>query len=714
MGRLRQILSYLVVCLGLMAGAMPVMAAESQPVTSSRDVATLVTDRDAVGPDQSLKVGLHLKLQPGWHTYWSNPGDAGEAPTLKVTAQGGATGQSDAIAFPTPVRISEGGLMSYAYVGDVVLPEKMVLHGAGGTTLKAHAEWLVCANTCVPESGDFTLALPGAASAPGPGAQAPLFDKAEAAMPQPSPFKAQFSAEGRLTLSGAGLGKAAVANAWFMPAKPGVIDQVAPQPLTVSDGALSLQLKWADGAKAPNALAGIVVIHDPAGQSSAVTITAAPAGGPAPARAPQGAAASARVAPAAVPTHAIGWLRMAAFAFLGGLILNLMPCVFPVLAMKAFAVVRMGGSARREALQSAAAYSVGVMGSFALLGGLLIALRAAGAAAGWGFQFQSPAFVVGVCWLLFIMALNLLGVFEVTTRLGQDVMPRHGLGGDVLTGLLAVIVASPCTAPFMGVAIAGALGGPVWGAIMVFLVMGFGLALPYVVIAGVPAIARRLPKPGAWMEVLRQFLAFPLLATCVWLLWVADVQAGASVMVLAAAGGVVLALAAWLFGMAQRQAIVSGPSPGVVVARVLSAAAFVLAVAGLVRLAMMPVQSTAAPSPAASQNRVAFSPDALEKARAAGKPVFVDMTAAWCITCMVNERVALDTSGVQAAFAKKGVVYMKGDWTNRNAKIGNYLRAHGREGVPLYVYYAPGQEGKVLPQVLTPSLVEGTLGVSHG
>ncbi|MBU2655231.1 protein-disulfide reductase DsbD family protein [Acidomonas methanolica] len=661
-----------------------VLAAESSPVVSARDVATLVTNRDAAGPDQTLSVGLHLKLKPGWHTYWLNPGDAGEAPTLKVTASGGQTGMSGALHFPTPVRIADGGLMSYAYVGEVTLPATLALHGTGGTTLKAHAEWLVCANTCVPESGDFTLDLPGAARDPGPGAQEPLFAQAMAAMPQPSPFTARFAPDGGLTLTGAGLSPETAKQAWFMPSVPGVIDQVAAQSLHVSDGRLTLTLKWLQ--RAPKTLSGIVVIRDASGQGSALWIDAGPGG--------------------AVPRDGGALPRLLGLAFLGGLILNLMPCVFPVLAMKAFSVVKIGGVARRRALMSAGAYAAGVMGSFAALGGLLLALRAAGAAAGWGFQFQSPVFVVGVCWLLLIMALNLLGAFEVTTRLGQDVPPRHGLAGDALTGLLAVVVASPCTAPFMGAAIAGALGGPVWGALAIFLAMGLGLAFPYVLIAGVPAIAARLPRPGAWMDVLRQFLAFPLLATCVWLLWVAEVQGGAAIMVLAAGGGVALGLACWLFGLAQRKAMLAGATPGVMLARGLALLIVVGALAGLGRVATLP---TAAMQPGKSDGVVAFSLEALATARAAGKPVFVDMTAAWCITCMVNERVALDAPSVRRAFAQRGVVFMKGDWTNRNGTISAFLHEHGREGVPLYVYYPPHGDGQVLPQVLTPGVVAHVL-----
>jgi len=333
----------------------------------------------------------------------------------------------------------------------------------------------------------------------------------------------------------------------------------------------------------------------------------------------------------------------------------------------------------------------------------MIVLRSVGSAAGWGFQFQSPIFVVGVAWLLVMMALNLLGVFEVTLgRIGQDVTPRHGIWGDMLTGLLAVIVATPCTAPFMGAAIAAALSGPAWAGLALFLAMGFGLASPYVAIATIPFLARHMPKPGAWMAVLKQALAFPLLGTAVWLFWVACVQRGAMILPVGLGGAVALGFVAWLFGTTQRQAMLKGATPGVIVGRVLAVVVLVLAGIGLARID----NGVAASAPAearAEAGSVAYSPDRLARLREEGKPVFIDMTAAWCITCMVNERVALQAAPVQKAFEAQGITYMKGDWTNRDESISAYLRAHGRDGVPLYVYYAPHKEGVVLPQILTVS-----------
>ncbi len=696
-----------VVLILLAFGSAPAFAAESTPVTSAHDTATLVTDRDSVTAGGDLHVGLRLQLKPGWHTYWLNAGDAGEPPTLKTTASGAMTGQSESISFPTPVRISEGGLMSYAYTGDVLLPQTLKLEGkAGEVTLKAHAEWLVCAATCVPESGDFSLTLPSGNAAPNSAAEGPLFVKAAQASPMPSPFAATTTSDATLTLSGQGLSGESVSRAWFMPSVTGVIDQVAPQKLEVSQGKVSLGLHWIDAAYKPTTLDGIVVLQDQAGQQTALWVSTSPGTEAAGQRAGAGVTlpVAGEASSAAAPSHTALW-QLVIFAFLGGLILNLMPCVFPVLAMKAFSLARLGGSHRHEQISSALAYMTGVMGSFAALGVAMIVLRSVGSAAGWGFQFQSPVFVLGVAWLLVMMALNLLGVFEVTAgRLGQDVTPRHGIWGDMLTGLLAVVVATPCTAPFMGAAIAAALGGPAWAGLMLFLAMGFGLASPYVAIATIPFLARHMPKPGAWMAILKQVLAFPLLGTAVWLFWVACVQRGAMILPVGLGGAVALGLAAWLFGLTQRQAMIRGATPWVVIGRAVAVIVVLLAGASLVRVAD---SEAASPSFVAhSENGVvAYSPDRLASLRDAGKPVFIDMTAAWCITCMVNERVALQAAPVQKAFAARGVTYMKGDWTNRDETISAYLRAHERDGVPLYVYYAPHKEGVILPQILTVSEV---------
>ncbi|MBV8578967.1 MAG: thioredoxin family protein [Acetobacteraceae bacterium] len=391
--------------------------------------------------------------------------------------------------------------------------------------------------------------------------------------------------------------------------------------------------------------------------------------------------------------------RMLGFAFLGGLILNLMPCVFPVLAMKAVSIA--SGTARGEVRAHAISYTAGVLVTFAALGAVLAGLRATGAAAGWGFQFQSPIFVAAMCWLLFGVGLNLSGVFQVGggfTGAGQRLAGRGGHIGSFFTGLLAVLVATPCTAPFMGAAVAGALAAPSLVMVLVFLAMGVGLAAPYLVLAAVPALARLAPRPGRWMEVFKQALAFPMYAASAWLLWVISQEAGPPGVLATAAGFVLLGFAAWVAGVAETAA-----ARGKRLARSAALAATLCA------LAVLGGMGTVASSPTfvqAESGAEPFSTKRLAALRAEGRPVFVNMTAAWCVTCLLNERIAIATSPVQRAFEQYGVAYLKGDWTNQDPEITRFLREHNRDGVPLYLYYPPGgRAAEVLPQILTESML---------
>ncbi|MBS1001758.1 thioredoxin family protein [Acetobacter persici] len=696
---------------GLTGAWQQARAAESAPVsTTGHSVATLITDTDTTDGRAPLHVALRLKLQQGWHTYWRNPGDAGEAPAVTVTADGGATGKASTIIWPTPHRIPDASLMSYAYTGDVVLPMALALQPAaaqpsGPTTLKAHASWLVCENVCVPEEADLSVTLqPGPAH---PSAEAPLFAAAADATPVPSPYAATVAADGVLSVTGHGLSARSVQDAWFMPDQQGLIDQAAAQNFAAQDGGLTLHLKRLPDFAANQPLSGVLVLKDAAGSERALALSASPV-----AAAAQGASEAASSSFTGKLAQA-GFLQQVAFAFLGGLILNLMPCVFPILAMKALSLARLGKAERRTQVTSAACYSLGVMVTFLALGGVMMGLRVAGAAADWGFQFQSPLFVTLVTWLLFAMALNLLGVFEfMPVTAGSSLSTHaHGHWHDVVTGILAVVVATPCTAPFMGVAIAGALSGPPAMGLIVFAAMGLGLAAPYLLLTTVPGLAARLPKPGAWMQYLRQFLAFPLLGSCVWLLWVAALEGGASIVLLLATGLVLLGFAAWMYGVAQVKLIQQGHTRA-------STALHGLALLGLLgALALVPALRHQSAAPATSGSLTSglpkgtepFSEARLKELHAAGKPVFVDMTAAWCITCLVNEKVALDIPGTQAALAARGVTVLRGDWTNHDPAISAFLKAHGRDGVPFYLYVPANGPEVVLPQILTPGLVTSTI-----
>ncbi len=672
----------------LLAGG-PTFAAESAPVRSARATVSLVSDTDAYAPGTPLRLALRFQLAPGWHIYWRNPGDAGAPPELKPTLPEGA--QAGQIEWPVPARIAEGPLMTYGYTGEVLLPFTLSPPPTGGTlAIRAHATWLVCADICVPEGGDFRLDLP--AGTPKASAAAPLFAAASLRMPRPSPFPARIAADGRLYVDAAELSPTHVRAAWFLPEQPGLIRAAAGQTLSFPARGLVLGLTPDTGFRANAVLPGVLVVRDAGGSESFLALSAEP--GPAPSS----------VAPPA-------WAETLVFAFLGGLILNLMPCVFPVLAMKALALGKLAEAQHRTVIAHVGAYTAGVLAAFAALGGTLLALRAGGAASGWGFQFQSPAFVVAMAWLLFAVGLNLSGVFEVGgawAGLGQRLAGRGGHFGSFFTGLLAVAVATPCTAPFMGAAIAVALAAPAAIGIGVFLVMGLGLASPYLVLALLPGLARRLPRPGRWMVVLKQALAFPMYGAAAWLVWVVSQEAGSAGVLAAAIGLVLLGFAGWALGVAAEA------SP-----RARRAARASALAAALGALALLPGVATVvagADAPLrAGEGAEPFSAARLAALRAEGRTVFVNMTASWCISCLVNEHVALSPPAVRAGFRDRRVAYLKGDWTRQSPEITAYLHQFGRDGVPLYVVYRPGTEQpEVLAQILTESAVLAAIGDGAG
>ncbi|WP_371734241.1 protein-disulfide reductase DsbD family protein, partial [Acidisphaera sp. S103] len=634
---------------------------------SKRAVATLVTETDAMQPGQSFRVALRLRLADGWHTYWKNPGDAGVPPDLTIA---GVT--QSAIDWPTPGRVAEGPVMTYAYTGEVLLPVTVT---AKTGTLKAHADWLVCKDICVPEEGDFSLTLP--VGTPGPSAQAGLFAAHDRSIPRASPWTARISPDGTLFVQGPELTPATVTDAWFIPDQPDRIQDDAAQPLSVRTGGFTLSLKPAKGFQAADGLSGVLSVRDRAGMQTDVVVNAVPGPPPAPAMPPLG--------------------QILVFAFLGGLILNLMPCVFPILAMKAVGLARHAGQGRRHAI----AYTVGVLVTFVALAAALLAARTAGTAAGWGFQFSSPVFVAGMTWLLFAVGLNLSGVFQVGASLagaGSGLADRHGMAGSFFTGLLAVLVATPCTAPFMGVAVAAGLAAPPAVTMLVFAVMGLGLAAPYVALASMPGLARLMPRPGRWMEVLKQALAFPMYGAAAWLVWVVSQEAGPNGVLATAAGLVLVGFAGWVFGTTQASSLQPRRF-----GQTVAAVSVLVALAVLSGIATVPVGGAAE---ALGSNAEAFTPQRLADLRSAGKPVFVNMTAAWCVTCLVNERVAIGTDQVRKAFAADDVTYLKGDWTRQDPAITAFLRQNGRDGVPLYVFFpADGGQPEVLPQILT----EGTV-----
>ncbi len=539
--------------------------------------------------------------------------------------------------------------------------------------MSVHAEWLACKDVCVPEEADLALVLPP--GLPVSAEQAGLIAAALARVPTSAPFVATVTAGGTLALLGSGL-PGDVTAAEFFPLSSGMVERAPARVIASGRDRVTLRIDPSPGN--PQAVtSGVVAITSKSGIVSAYTVSPEPV-------------TELQPAPLILP--------LLLFALAGGLLLNLMPCVFPILAMKAIAVARLSGSQTRQVRAEAGSYCAGVVSTFVALGVVLVVLRDAGQAAGWGFQFQSPLFVTVMAWMLFAIGLNLSGVFAISGRWmgrGDALARKGGHGGSFLTGVLAVAVASPCTAPFMGTAIAGALALSDPAAVALFAAMGLGLALPYSFIALVPRVTAVLPRPGAWMQTLQQLLAFPMYAAAVWLVWVISQQSGSSGVLLAGSGLVAIGLGGWLLDFAEHR---SGWIR--IVARG-SIAGMAIILAGLLYTARRDATSVELAEP--------FTTARLDQLRSEGRPVFVNMTASWCLSCLVNERIALSSLAVKNAFVQADVTYLKGDWTSQNPDISAYLHQLGHDGVPLYVLYAPGREPRILPQLLTPATVVGEL-----
>jgi thiol:disulfide interchange protein DsbD len=677
-------------------------AAQADPGDGPHAIVTLVSETSGVTAGRPIQLGLRQKIQPGWHTYWINPGDAGLPTTLDWKLPDGFT--ADPIVWPAPERIKFGPLVSYGYAGDVVLPVTVNvpagLEAGGNVTLAGHASWLVCSDVCVPEETDVSITLPVTAgpAAPNPDT-APAFAAARAALPIPSPFAATVSSDANTITLQVDTGDAGkLTGIAFYSLDQGVIDNDAAQQIEAGRHGISLVLARGELKTKPfDRLNGVLAFRDMstggAGTERAFAISSQ-----------SGAVATASTGIARLA--GIGFFEALALAILGGIVLNLMPCVLPVLTLKAMVLVRHAHGDPRTVRLQGIAYAAGVLASFALVAAALIAIRAAGTEIGWGFQLQSPVFVTVMIYVLFAVGLSLSGVFTMgdgIAGMGSGLAAREGYAGSFFTGALATLVATPCTAPFMAAAIGFAITQPWYLSFAVFEAIGLGLALPYLLLAFSPGLRRFLPRPGAWMDRFKQLLAFPVYATAVWLAFVLASETGSIGITAALAGLVLIAFAAWVYDSVRL---------GEGRFRLAALAVSALAVGGAAWL--LTVTDDGIPSAQAASNEAAtdgvawkaYSQGALDAARAAGKPVFVDFTADWCITCKVNERVALGDPAVRQAFADKGVVTLRGDWTRRDAGITHVLEANGRGGVPLYLYYAKaGADPVVLPQILTADTV---------
>jgi len=665
--------------------------------------ASLVAEPSAVAGGTPFTLAVHMKLKRGWHVYWRNPGDSGLPPEVTWALPAGfGTG---AIRWPAPHRIPIATLMNYGYEDEVTLLVPVTpppsLDPAEPVRIAGKLTYLVCETECVPGAADLALTLPVGKPTPDP-ANAALFNRARAALPVAPVWPMRLSREGdriRLDFATSGLRADSIKSAAYFPYGETALDNAAEQGLTVDDQGLHLSLTRGDDKTFPLSLPGVLTVEEDTGNGPirlAFAYGDEPAQVPSAAVAPPAAAGAPPVPAADQPTL----LAAIGLALLGGLILNLMPCVFPVLSIKVLGLVRQSGESRTRVRLHGLAYTAGVLASFLALAGLLIGLKGGGASLGWGFQLQSPPVVAGLAYLLVAVGLSLSGVFSLGGRftgLGDGLARRSGLPGSFFTGVLATLVATPCTAPFMGAAVGFALTQGPAVALAVFAALGLGLSLPFLALTLWPGAVRVLPRPGAWMETLKQALAFPVYATAAWLIWVLAQQVDARGLFAALIGVVLVGFAAWAWERS-RGATALGE-------RIFQGLAG-LALIAVAMLGFGLAQQRAVPAAqAAAEGTEPYSQARLDALRDARRPVFVNLTAAWCITCAVNETTSLSRPSVQAAMRAKGVTYLKGDWTNQNPEITRLLERHGRSGVPLYLLYAGGGDPTILPQILT----EGTV-----
>jgi thiol:disulfide interchange protein len=694
----------LAVLVGLFGGhaAEGSNAAAAKPVRGPVRALHLSVDllplRDSIQPGGSADVGLHFLLDPGWHVYWVNAGDSGEPPKIKWTLPPGIT--ADAMQFPAPERLPLGPLMDFGYQNEVLFPMAFhaanTLHAPSSLQLSAHVDWLVCREVCIPGKADLALPLTlaeGAGTAV-PGAQA-IFDRFRARLPQPLPSSSHAvfaSTPKELTLAVQGQPST---SAQFFPLEQNQIDNPAPQIVRSVPGGIEIALQKDPNLQSiPQRLSGVLVLAD----GKAYEVHAAPGALP-PAVAVAGSTASGGF---------LNVLRIAGLAFLGGIILNLMPCVFPVLFIKGLSLFESSSAERAQMRVHGLAYTLGILVSFWAVVAVLLGLRAGGHHLGWGFQFQSPVFLAVIALLLFFLGLSLAGMFEIglsLTSKGGGLAAKQGYTGSFFTGVLATIVATPCVAPFMGVAIGFALVQSTWIAFIIFTTLALGLAAPYVLLTLQPAWTKLLPRPGAWMEVLKQATSVPIFVTVIWMVWLFAQSAGLNALFGLLGAFLLLAIAGWILGRWPAQRV---PSIYAVIVIALAVTAPIYA------MHIFPAPETDSArrgnaDAASKENWEPFNQAAIDNYRAQGKPVFVDFTASWCLSCQVNERVVLDREDVRQRLRDSGVVLIRADWTHHDDDIAQALNRLGRSGVPTYVLYPPKQDPRILPEVLTPGVVFGAL-----
>ena len=662
---------------------------------------------DGADAGKTVWVGLQLQHAPEWHTYWKNSGESGQPTKLHWTLPVGVIAGD--IVWPVPKKLPTSGLVTYGFDGTVLLPVPLTITPDFKPSvlnpeleIKLHASWLICKQECGPQDGEFVLSLPTKSTT---ALNAAEFQAAEKARPQALSAPSSIAIDGQtLKVSVPDLPAALQGKTLeLFPETPDVIDHAGVWKQAWDGAVWTASVPLSPLRNASPATMPLVLVSDVAGQRSAFA-TLATVSGSWPAQAATSTAPSGGLSPAGLDSRPARvppsfWLALLG-ALLGGMILNLMPCVFPVLAIKVVSFTRHADD-RHGHHVSGLAYSAGVVLSFLALGALMLALRSAGEELGWGFQLQSPAVVASLAALFTVIGLNLAGLFEFGQFVPSSVAVLEAKNPAVnafLSGILAVVIASPCTAPFMGASLGLALSLPALQALAIFAALGAGMALPYLAASWSPALARLLPRPGAWMDTFKRFMAFPMFATVIWLVWVLGQQTGidgaASLLVLLMG----LATVIWaltLHGRARR--LIAS----------FSIALFLVttwAIGKNIVHFSEPVGSVAS-----TERWQAWAPGKVEQALATGAPVFVDFTATWCVTCQYNKKNALANTDVLADLDAKKVVLLRADWTRRDPAITEALAALGRNGVPVYVFYTPGKAPVVLSEILSVSEVRAAI-----
>lgn len=657
----------------------------------------LVSPVRTVQPGQPFEVGLHFTLDDHWHLYWQNPGDAGLPPKMTWSLPDGFV--VEPIRWPIPEKTITPPLASYGYSHELIVPLRITppptLAVGQTVTLSGKASWLVCREECVPGDAQLSLMLEVADHLQPDSIWAPKF--AAIQYPSEADFAVQSDFDGthfQLRFPLSDKSTAALVSAEFYSGDRGVIDHIASQPISIADGSVQLTIPKNEYLiDRPDSLQGLLVLTNSDSTKSYVQFVSS-------------LSEDQPVAVTATTTETSFWQAIL-FAFIGGLILNLMPCVLPVLSLKILGFVNHADATHTKPLHHGMIFTAGVLVSFWLLAGTLLFLKAGGEQLGWGFQLQSPIFLVVITSFIFLFGLNLLGLFELGTSFasaGAVAAGKTGFGGSFLNGVTATIVATPCTAPFMGSALGYSLAQPAWIAMLIFTSIALGMAAPYLALSASPKLLRYVPRPGRWMETFKQFLGFVLLATVLWLLWVLGIQIGTAGLIFILAALLLLAVAGWIIG---RWDTLVATTRAKLLARgsalVLAAAALVIGISGA------SFENVAVATRSNEKGAIAwetFTPERVEELRTAGKPIFIDFTAAWCLSCQVNEKVAFSSADVQQRFLDLGIVPLKADWTARDQVIAQALARFGRNSVPLYVlYHNSATEPILLPEILTPGIV---------